>query len=159
MGLDCTATDVWGIFDENGEVMTRIKVKVPKLAQTTFNSQKGLEEVMDFFGCINSLTPKSILAGTKNPRSKGFWIAKHMHANIPTMMEPFPPPMAWFCCLCGRGLSRPSSKGFRKINKQQEKIFYFYCLSANYNNCSPAIGNDSQNSIHCCRWATIIRTN
>ena len=75
MGLDCTATDVWGIFDENGEVMTRIKVKVPKLAQNTFNSQKGLEEVMDFCGCINSLTPKSVLAGTKNFRSKGLWIA------------------------------------------------------------------------------------
>jgi hypothetical protein len=47
---------------------------------------------------VNSLTPKSVLAGTKNSRSEGFWLAKHNHTNIPTMMEPFPPPAAaaWF---------------------------------------------------------------
>ena len=33
---------------------------------------------------------------------------------------------------------------------------YFYCLSVNYNNRSPGIGNDSQNGIHCHRRATII---
>ncbi len=31
--------------------------------------------------------------------SEGFWLAKHKHTNIPTMMEPFPPPAVW---LCGR---------------------------------------------------------
>ena len=46
---------------------------------------------------INSLTPKSILAGTKNSHSEGFWLAKHKHTNTHTMMEPFPPPAAWFC--------------------------------------------------------------
>ena len=45
---------------------------------------------------INSLTPKSVLAGTKNSRSKGFWLAEHKNTTIPTMMEPFPPPAAWF---------------------------------------------------------------
>ena len=32
----------------------------------------------------------------------------------------------------------------------------YYCLSVNYNNSSPAVGNDSQNGIHYCRWAPII---
>ena len=47
---------------------------------------------------LNSLTPKSVLAGTKNSRSEGFWLAKHKNTNIPTMtmMEPFSPPAAWF---------------------------------------------------------------
>ena len=40
--------------------------------------------------------PKSVLAGTKNSCSDGFWLAKHKHTNIPTMMEPFPSPVAWF---------------------------------------------------------------
>jgi hypothetical protein len=47
-------------------------------------------------GLINSLTPKSVLAGTKNSRLEGFWLAKHKHTNIPSMMEPFSPPVAWF---------------------------------------------------------------
>jgi hypothetical protein len=45
---------------------------------------------------LNSLTPKSVLAGTKNSRSEGFLLAKHKHTNIPTMMEPFSSPAAWF---------------------------------------------------------------
>ena len=45
---------------------------------------------------FNSLTPKSIPAGTKNSRSEGFLLVKHKHTNIPTMMEPFLPPAAWF---------------------------------------------------------------
>jgi hypothetical protein len=31
--------------------------------------------------------------------------------------------------LCGRGWPRPPSKGFGRINKLNEKIIYFYCLS------------------------------
>jgi hypothetical protein len=45
---------------------------------------------------VNSLTPKSVMAATENSSSEGFWLAKHNHTNIPTMMEPFPPPAAWF---------------------------------------------------------------
>jgi len=45
---------------------------------------------------FNSLTPKSVLARTKNSRSEGFWLAKHKNTNIPTMMELFSPPAAWF---------------------------------------------------------------
>jgi hypothetical protein len=45
---------------------------------------------------FNSLTPKSVLAGTKNSRSEGFLLTKHKHTNIPTMMERFPPPAPWF---------------------------------------------------------------
>jgi hypothetical protein len=48
-------------------------------------------------------------------------------------------------------------KGFSRINKLKEKIIYFYSLSVNYNNRSPAEGNDtSQNGIHSCRWVAII---
>jgi len=47
-------------------------------------------------------------------------------------------------------------KGFSRINKIKEKIIYFYSLSVNYNNRSPAIGNDSQNGINCRWWAAII---
>ena len=47
-------------------------------------------------------------------------------------------------------------KGFSRINKIKEKIMYFYSLSVNYNIRSPAVGNDSQNGINCCRRATII---
>ena len=32
---------------------------------------------------------------------------------------------------------------------------YFYSLSVNYNNRSPAVGNDSQNGINCRRRAAI----
>ena len=46
--------------------------------------------------------------------------------------------------------------GFSIINKLKEKIINFYSLSVNYNNRSPAIGNDSQNGIHCCQRAAII---
>ena len=42
------------------------------------------------------LTAKSVLVGTKNSRSEGFLLAKHKHTNIPTTMEPFPPPAPWF---------------------------------------------------------------
>jgi hypothetical protein len=45
---------------------------------------------------VDSLTPKSVPAGTKNSRSGGFLLAKHKHTNIPTMMEPFSFPAAWF---------------------------------------------------------------
>ena len=58
--------------------------------------------------------------------------------------------------LFARGWTRPPSKGFSRINKIQEKIIYFYSLSVNYNNRSPAAGNDSQNGINCRRRAAII---
>jgi hypothetical protein len=40
--------------------------------------------------------------------------------------------------------------------KQRRKKKYFYSLSVNYTNRSPAVGNDSQNSINCRRRAAII---
>jgi hypothetical protein len=51
---------------------------------------------------------------------------------------------------------RPPPKGFSRINKIKEKIIYFYSLSVNYNNRSPATGNDSQNGINCRGRAAII---
>ena len=103
----------------------------------------------------------------KNSRLERFWLAKHKHTNIPTMMELFSPPAAWFLwtyiphyrtpgSLFARGWTRPPSKGFIRINKIKEKIIYFYSLSVNYNNRSPAVGNDSQNGINCRRRAAII---
>jgi len=51
--------------------------------------------VLDSF--FNSLTLKSILAGMKNSHSDGFWLAKHTsHKHPRNVMEPFPPPVAWF---------------------------------------------------------------
>jgi hypothetical protein len=47
---------------------------------------------------VNCLTLKFVQAGTKNSRLEGFLLAKHKHTNITTMMEPFAPPVAWFCC-------------------------------------------------------------
>jgi hypothetical protein len=43
---------------------------------------------------------------------------------------------------------RPPSKGFSIINKIKEKIIYFYSLSDNYNNRSPAVDSSSHNGIH-----------
>jgi hypothetical protein len=40
--------------------------------------------------------------------------------------------------------------------KVNENLIYLYRLSVNYNNRSPAVGNDSQNGIHCCRRAAFI---
>jgi hypothetical protein len=45
---------------------------------------------------FNSLTLKSIPVGTKISRLEGFWLAKHKDTNIPTTMEMFSPPAAWF---------------------------------------------------------------
>ena len=69
---------------------------------------------------LNSLTPKSVLVGTKNSRLEGFWLAKHKHANMPTMMEPFPPPAAWFWRMniphpqepLHKGLGEATAEGF-----------------------------------------------
>jgi len=58
--------------------------------------------------------------------------------------------------LLARGWTRPPSKGFIRINKIKEKIIYVCSLSVNYNNRSPATGNDSQNGINCHRQAAII---
>ena len=113
-----------------------------------------LDRIVD---SVNSLTPKSVPARTKNSRSEGFLLVKHKHTNIPTMMEPFLPPTAWDLWILSEGVGRGGWwKGFSRINKLNEKIIYFYCLSINYNNRSPAVGNDSQHGIHCCRRAVII---
>ena len=101
----------------------------------------------------------------KNSRSEGFLLAKHLKhtahkhhhhdgAVFPSSGRAYPTPGH----LCGRGWARSSSNGLVLNYKLKEKKNYFYCLSVsvNYNNCSPAVGNDSQNGIHC-RWrATII---
>ena len=118
---------------------------------------------------FNSLTAKSVPAGTKNACSLGRLFAgshlkhtAHKHHNHDGAVCPskrhgfvgrtYPTPGSLFA----RGWTRPPSKGFIRINKIKEKIIYFYSLSVNYNNRSPAVGNDSQNGIHCRWWATII---
>ena len=115
---------------------------------------------------LNSLTPKFILVRTKNSRTEGFWLAIHKHTNIPTMMESFPPPAAWFRWmniphprepLC-KGLDEAIVEGFYQNQSNKGEKIYLYCHSINYNNRSPTVGNDSQSGIHCCCWqqATII---
>ncbi len=56
-----------------------------------FEDGMSIEEVT-----FNSLTPKSVPAGTKNSRLEGFLLAKHKHTNTTTMMEPFSPLVPWF---------------------------------------------------------------
>ena len=58
------------------------------------------ESVCDGKFYVNGLTAKSVPAGTKNSRLEGFLLAKHKHTNVPTMMELFPPPVAWVQCIC-----------------------------------------------------------
>ena len=57
--------------------------------------RRGIQQSADMLynrsTLLNSLTAKSVPAGTKNSRSEGFSLAKHKHINISTMMEPFPP--------------------------------------------------------------------
>ena len=62
-------------------------------------------------------------------------LAKHKHTNIPTMMEPFALPVAWFCQSSiphppeplrkGLAAAAVELKGFSRINKLNEKIIYF----------------------------------
>jgi len=95
-----------------------------------------LNFVANWISTLNSLTPKSVPTGTKNSRLEGFLLAKHKDTNIPTMIE-----LQWHGfdgqayttpgSLRGRGWTRPSSKGFSRINKLKEKIIYFYSLSVN----------------------------
>ncbi len=60
---------------------------------------------------VNSLTSKSVPAGTKNYCSEGFLLAKHKHTNIPTMMKPFSPPAAWFWWTSVHHPREPTRKG------------------------------------------------
>ena len=57
----------------------------------------GVERVEGCFPIVWStrLSPKSVLAGTKNSPSKGFLLAKHTAHKYPHHNEPFPPPVAW----------------------------------------------------------------
>ncbi len=115
---------------------------------------------------VDSFTAKCVLAGIKNPCLEGFLLAKHTAHHIHSHHdELFRPQASWFWwmnmlhpgSLCRRGWTRPPPKGFsRIINKLKEKINYFSCLSVNDNNCSPVVGCDSQNGMHCCRWAAMI---
>jgi hypothetical protein len=45
---------------------------------------------------INSITAKSVLAGTTTSHLKGFLLAKHTAHKNPHHDEPFSPPAAWF---------------------------------------------------------------
>jgi hypothetical protein len=39
-----------------------------------------------------------------------------------------------------KGLGEAAKKGLKYNYKVNEKLMYFYCLSVNYNNRSPAVG-------------------
>jgi hypothetical protein len=44
-------------------------------------------------------------------RSEVFWLAKHKETNIPTMMEPFFSPAAWFWWMSIPHPREPTQKG------------------------------------------------
>jgi hypothetical protein len=92
----------------NGMVQTWVAQKTLK---------RNILRVFSMSDLINSLTPKpkSVLAGTNNSRSKGFWLANTRLTNIPTMMEPFSPPAAWFCWPRVPHPRAPLRKGLGKV--------------------------------------------
>jgi hypothetical protein len=67
-----------------------------------------------YHAVLDSLTPKSVLAGMKNSLSEGFRLAKHKHTNIPTMMEPFSHLAAWFLWMNTPHPPEPLCKGLDK---------------------------------------------
>ncbi len=114
---------------------------------------------------VNNLTPTSPFWWEwKTPAWKAFGYLNTSTQIFPPWWSRFPLQRRGFevqkyCTpgsLSARGWTRPPSKGFSRINKIQEKLIYFYCLSVNCNNRWPAVGNDSQNGIHCRRQAPII---
>jgi hypothetical protein len=70
---------------------------------------------------FNSVTAKLVPVEIKSSCLEGFWLAKHKHTNIPTMIEPFALALAWFCWLSilhpqepmQKGLAEASVKGFK----------------------------------------------
>jgi len=63
---------------------------------------------------VNSLTPKCIPAGMKVSLSEDFLLAKHKDTNIPTMMEPFSSPVAWFWWMSVPHPREPMRKGLEE---------------------------------------------
>jgi len=122
------------------------------------------EELIILFNIINSWTPKLFQQEQKTPARKAFGYLNTRTQTSPPWWSHFPLQQHGFDgqayttpgSLFERGWTRPLSKGFCIINKLKEKIIYFYSLSVNYNNRSPAVSNDSQKGIHCCRQVTII---
>ena len=55
-----------------------------------------------------------------------------------------------------QGVRRGRCRRVVAESKRKEKQIYFYPLSVNYKNPSPAVSNDSQNSLNCRRRAAII---
>jgi hypothetical protein len=60
---------------------------------------------------VNSFTPKCVPAGMKNSLSEDFLPAKQNNRNIPTMMEPFSSPAAWFLWTSVPQPREPTRKG------------------------------------------------
>jgi hypothetical protein len=104
------------------------------VAQKTL--KRNILRVFSMSDLINSLTPKpkSVLAGTNNSRSKGFWLANTRLTNIPTMMEPFfpssgmvllaestPPPGT-----TAEGVGQGHLQWFSIKFKLKDKFIYFY---------------------------------
>jgi hypothetical protein len=88
-------------FEGHLGALSRLSVAIPLILQGMFFLRtmhaRYADLLTQFVSKLNSLTPKSVPAGTKNSCWEGFLLAEHKHTNIPTMMEPFAPPAAWFC--------------------------------------------------------------
>jgi len=61
----------------------------------------------------------SVLAGMKISCTEGFWLAKHKHKNIPTVMEQFAPPVAWLCWMNIHHPREPLQKGFAETSAER----------------------------------------
>ena len=57
----------------------------------------------------------------KNSRSEDFLLAKHKHTNIPTMTEPFSPPVPWFWW---RNIPHPREPLCMGLDKAAVEWFY-----------------------------------
>ena len=99
-----------GVFSDSWEQhMTVLRIVLQKIQENGFSVNS-----LQCEWAVNSLTAKCFPAGTKNSCLEGFLLGKHKYTNIPTMMEPFSPPAAWFCWLSISYPQEPLRKGLAK---------------------------------------------
>jgi hypothetical protein len=71
--------------------------------------------VIDVMYKMYSLTPKFVLAGTKNSRSEDFLLAKHTSHKHPHHDEPFSRLAAWFPWMNTPHPRKPLWKGWTRL--------------------------------------------
>ena len=118
MGLKCSPDYSQEVMENIFRDITNAEVYIDDIGAFSHSWDDHLQllrsiltKLQDIGFTVNSLTPKSVLAGTKNSRSEDFLLAKHKHTNIPTMMEPFAPPAAWDLWILPIVRANPLPKG------------------------------------------------